>query len=152
MSRERLGEGALQGGLVIQPAVRGEHVLDRLLQQGTQPFDDRLPRHVRTQPSGLISSPRPKSTSVSPATTVRWLSIQSTMSFGRCPGNASTPTSSRSPAAYRCASPIPSLRSHTTSGLPSPACSAVRPYVCMRYSAVLGCGVHTGTTSPSTRR
>src|SRR4029450_702829 len=60
MSRERLGEGALQGGLVIRPAVRGEHVLDRLLQQGTQPFDDRLPRHVRTQPSGIDLEPATK--------------------------------------------------------------------------------------------
>src|SRR5262245_14752233 len=59
----------------------------------------------------LISSPPPKSTSVSPATTARWLSIQSTRSFGFSPGSASTPTSSRSPAAYGCASPIPSFSS-----------------------------------------
>ena len=34
---------------------------------------------------GLISSPLPKSTSVSPAMTAPWLSTQSTVSFGFCP-------------------------------------------------------------------
>ena len=50
--REPLGQGqrALQGGPVIRPAVRREHVLDRQLEQRTQAFDDLLPRHRRTWP------------------------------------------------------------------------------------------------------
>jgi hypothetical protein len=49
---------------------------------------------------------RPKSTSVSPTMTARQLSIHSTRSFECFPGYASTPTGSRSPAAYRCPSPV----------------------------------------------
>jgi hypothetical protein len=45
----------------------------------------------------------PVATSVSPAMTARRLSIQSTTSFGSLPGNASTPTGSRSLAENRCA-------------------------------------------------
>ena len=67
--------------------MRGEHVLDGQVEQGTQTLDDLLPRHVRAQPAGMILSPLPKFTSVSPATTVRWLSTQSTVSFGFLPGN-----------------------------------------------------------------
>jgi hypothetical protein len=42
--------------------------------------------------------------SVSPATSARRLSIQSTRSFGSIPANASTPTGSRSPALNTCPS------------------------------------------------
>ena len=88
----------------------------------------------------LISRPPPKSTSVSPEITARWLSTQSTVSFALCPGNTSAPNSgSRSPGEYGRASPFFSRSSQTTSGLPSPACSAVRPYILHpRYREVLG--------------
>jgi hypothetical protein len=63
----------------------------------------------RATPAGShssgISSPWPKSTSVSPAITAPRLSIHSTMSLGSLPGNASTAMGRRSPGAYRCASP-----------------------------------------------
>ena len=48
------------------------------------------------------SRPLPRSMSVSPATSARRLSTQSTRSFGSIPGNASTPTGSRSPALNTC--------------------------------------------------
>src|SRR6478672_1136897 len=53
----------------------------------------------------LISSPWPKSTSVSPEITARWLSTQSTVSFVLCTGNTSAPNGNRSPAEYGRASP-----------------------------------------------
>jgi hypothetical protein len=82
----------------VRPAVRREHVLDGQFKQRTQSLDDLLSAGtLLCSHRSLISSPLPKSTSVSPAMTVRLDSIQSTKSFGFCPGNASTPTSSRSP-------------------------------------------------------
>ena len=55
----------------------------------------------------LISRPRPKSTSVSPEITARWLSTQCTVSFALCPGNTSAPNGRRSPDEYGRASPFP---------------------------------------------
>ena len=49
--------------------MRGEHMLDRPLEQRAQPLGDLLGRHAVRQPLGRISRPWPKSTSVSPAMT-----------------------------------------------------------------------------------
>ena len=102
MSGERVFEGNPVGGA----AVGREHELDRQLEQGRNPSAI----CSRVTPAGShstgISRHWPKSTSVSPAITARWLSIHKTRSLGSLPASASTPTGSRSPAAYRCACPL----------------------------------------------
>ena len=75
---------------------------------------------LRASQTAGISRPSPKSTSVSPATTARWFSIQSTTSFVSRLGNAWTPASGRSPAVYGRASPFFSRNSHSEVGAPLP--------------------------------
>ena len=88
--------------------MRREHVLDRQFEHRLQPFEDLLGRHARsalapeTAQSVGNSRPLPRSMSESPVTSARRLSIQSMRSFGSIPGNASTPTASRSPAENTC--------------------------------------------------
>ena len=72
---------ALEGGPVVRAAVRREHVLDRQLEQRAQPGRDLLARGAGGSHRSLISSPWPKSTSVSPEITARLLSIQCTVSL-----------------------------------------------------------------------
>ena len=106
------GERALERSTVCRCSVRREHDLDRRHEQRPQSFDDLLARNALVSDSCRISRPRPKSTSASPATTARRLSIQSTRSLCSLPGKALMPIGSRSPAAYRSASP-PSRRAAT---------------------------------------
>jgi hypothetical protein len=80
------GQRALEGSPVVRPAVRCEYELDRQLEQRAQPLGDLLVSHAGQSHLSLISRPRPKSTSVSPEITARWLSTQSTVVVRFMPG------------------------------------------------------------------
>ena len=118
-----------------------EHVLDRQLEQRTQAFDDLLPRHVRTQPPGI---------DLEPATEVdervagddRAMALDPEHQVVRLLPGKRLDTDVQSVARRiraRLADPL--LEEPDDVRLPSPACSAVMPYVRMRSSAVSGSGV-----------
>ena len=63
----RSGKHALERRAIRRLAVRGQHELDRQVEQRTEPLDDVVARHVLAPPS-WTSSPSPKSESESPVT------------------------------------------------------------------------------------
>ena len=111
-SRER----PLERGTIERAAVRREHVLDRQLEQRAQPFGDALTRHSGAEPPLVVLEALAEVDEGVPEITAPWLSTQSTVSFGLCPGSTSAPNGNRSPGEYVRASPFPSRSSQTTSG------------------------------------
>ena len=136
-----LGQRALEGSPVERAAVRRKHVLDRECKERAQSCGDLLARHAGGKPPLVDLEPLAE-VDERVAGDHRTLALEPEHGVVRLvPWNTSAPNGSRSPAAYGRASPFPSRSSQTTSGLPSPACSAVRPYVSMRNCALSGSGV-----------
>src|SRR5688572_20471212 len=126
------GEGALEGGAVGRPAMGREDVLDRQLEQRTQPGGNLLARYSGAEPA-LVDLEPAAEVDQRVAGDHRTLALDPVHGVVRLvPGE--DVDAERQPVAglYGRASPLFSRSSQTTSGAPSPACSTVRPYVSMR--------------------
>ena len=135
------GQRLLEVGPLERDAVRREHVLDRQ-RRAADAAPRRSPRASRRGEPPLVDLEALAEVDERVAGDHRTLALDPEHGVVRLRAREHVGTE-RQPVAgrVRACLAVLSRSSQTTSGLPSPACSAVRPYVSMRYCALSGSGV-----------